>query len=188
MFYRTGISSFFSPSSPGLVSFSPFSLFSRASLAFLPFSHTLPLLLFFSFLFFVIFRALSRKLQSMPRRRAMEYVCVLVDSTALLPSPFLYKRFSLYLLSLAVFTLGCSLRSMWYRRRVSLFFPLSLHLFARPPRRLVYHAPFPRLIKRPSLEFSCVTLPIFISPIFCQRSCLLVSYLLKELDYIVSNI
>lgn len=117
----------------------------------------------------VIFRALSRKLQSMPRRRAMECICVLVDSTALLPSPFLHKPlFSLFSISSSLFTLrlGCSLRSMWYRRRVSLFFPHSLYLFARPPRCLVYHAPFSRLIKRPSLEFSCVTWPIFISPIF----------------------
>lgn len=165
MFYQTGISFFFHRH-PALSLFLPvFFLFFCAHLLL-----HISLFLFllpppFSFLFFIIFRTLSRKLQSMPRRRAMENVCVLVDSSV--ASLFLYKRFSLYLyLQQSSLRLCCSLQSMVPSRRVSLFSPLSLYLSVQPLRWLVYHAPFPRLIKRLSLKFSCVTSPIFIPPIF----------------------
>lgn len=119
---------------PHLVSFSPFSLFSRASsLAFssrfLSRTSCPPF-----FLLFIIFRALSRKLQSMPRRRAMEYVCALVDSSVASIFLSLQMLFSLSSISSSLHSDSVALYEVWYRRCVSLLLSLSpsVYSFGRP--------------------------------------------------------
>lgn len=154
---------------PHLVSFSPFSLFSRASsLAFssrfLSRTSCPPF-----FLLFIIFRALSRKLQSMPRRRAMEYVCALVDSSVTSISLSLQMLFSLSSISSSLHSDSVALYEVWYRRWVSLFLshPPSTRS-AAPLARLsrtvpaFNQAPESRILVR-NLTY------LYISD-FCQRS------------------
>lgn len=117
VYYRVGISFF-----PYCFAQSLFLLF------FLPLAHLFSLLALFPRVYSSSFPALfPRKLQSMPRRRAMEYVCVFLDSSLALPSPFLFTSSSI---SHSSQSDAAALHEVRFRRRVSLSF--SFYLSARP--------------------------------------------------------
>lgn len=128
VYYRAGISFF-----PRCFAQSLFLLF------FLPLAHLFSLLALFPCVYSSSFPALfPRKLQSMPRRRAMEYVCVLLDSSLALPRlPFS----SLHLPSLAVPQVrrGCALHEVRFRRRVALSLSPSICLPGRCAGSFITH-------------------------------------------------
>lgn len=99
--------------------------------------------------------------------RCSIYVYVLADNSLSFLSCFLYERPSLHPLLLMVFSqTPVAFHEVRFRRCVSFSHSFFLFPSARLPRWLVYHTPFPRLIKRPRLKFSYVTSPIFIPLVF----------------------
>lgn len=189
---------FLSPS-PRLVSFSPLSRLSRApSLPSAPFTLSLSRSLA-SCIYSSSFSALfPRKLQSMPRRRTMEYVCVLVDSSLASVSLSLRALSSSSSSSRRLQSDSVALLEVRFRRRVS--FSLSLfptYTHARTHRGIYLSPTFslsvcstvplarlsrtiPAFNQAPESRIHVRNFAYLYTSGFCQCLCFLISYLFRR--------